>query len=151
MLVRTTYDTHGVRQTRTQLGPVPEAIYDSPDDTIEGRNVYAADSSGRFVNDILYNSAGPNGIWGDADEGTADDTFPSASHLRYDLGHLTGMVTSAAKVPTGCSEPLTTSSVCAWRSHARAPVPRCCSEWLWLWPAVVPMMLACDHAPRPRD
>jgi hypothetical protein len=131
MLVRMTYDAHGVRQTSTQYGPGPDAIYGSPDDTIKGMNVYAADSSGRLVNDIFRNSPGPNGIWGDADDpavgsvffvyvgdqlewfmhgttpgsdgvwGTADDTFPSASHLRYDLGHLTGMVTSAAKGPDG--------------------------------------------------
>jgi hypothetical protein len=46
---------------------------------------------------LMHGTApGSDGVWG-----TADDTFPSASHLRYDLGHLTGMVTSAAKGPDG--------------------------------------------------
>ena len=131
MLVRMTYDTHGVRQTSTQFGPGPDGIYASPDDTIMGLNVYTSDTSGHLVNDIIYSSAGPNGSWGDVDDtavgslsfryvgeqlewflhgiapggdgvwGTADDSFPSGSHLRYDMGRLSAMETTASKGPDG--------------------------------------------------
>ncbi|MBS1119873.1 MAG: hypothetical protein H6Q90_2101 [Deltaproteobacteria bacterium] len=67
-LTRWAYDAHGHRQTVTQYGPGPDETYDTGDDVVVGQNVFTSDTSGLLVSNLFRTSAGPNEIWGDADD-----------------------------------------------------------------------------------
>jgi len=109
-----TYDPQGHRSAVTQYATGPDGQYDTGDDTVEAINEYTNDAMGLLINDIFHTGAGPDGVWGDADDeltasivflhdqgriawalpgtyagpdgiwGDADDVFQASERLEYD-------------------------------------------------------------------